>query len=117
MFWLKRPTDIFENVTIVPNRRMSDDEIYNAISRLIIVVGIFLCLFSILLGLAVILIGLILTVFFWYCHSQVGENVRAIGNYTCEKRRRRVKKNVCEKCTKAEQRRVRPKNITILPRY
>jgi hypothetical protein len=117
MFWLKHPTDIFDNPTVVPNRHMTDDEILNAVSRLIIVVGIFLCLFSLLLGLSVIIIGLILIVIFWYCQNTSTNNVRAVGHYTCDKRRRRDRKRVCEECSKNKHVPKPTKKITILPRY
>ena len=99
MFWLKQPSEICKNATLIPQRNMSDEELLNTISRLIIVVGIILCLFSIYLGLTVIILGLIVVIIIWYCGGY-NNNIRAIGNFTCEKTIRRRKKNICKECSK-----------------
>lgn len=115
MFWLEKPSAFFENAAIVPNRQMDDDEVLNSISRMIVIVCIVLCIFSLVLGLIVIVLGLLMVVLCWYVTSKTS-NIRAVGNFTCE-RKRRKRRNICEKCSQKESEPVPPKVRKILPRY
>lgn len=115
MFWLEKPSAFFENAAIVPNRQMDDDEILNSISRMIVIVGIVLCIFSLVLGMIVIVLGLLLVILCWYITCKTS-NIRAIGNFTCERKRRKPR-NVCEKCSQKSADPEPPKIKRIRPRY
>jgi hypothetical protein len=65
-FWIENPADIFSNVNIFPSNNMTDEQKYNSITRLIILIAIFLYILGWKSTSIFFFLSIILIVFVYY---------------------------------------------------
>jgi hypothetical protein len=64
-FWLQSPSSLFDDFTIIPNVHMDEDERFNSLTRLILLLTIILYFFSYKHWLLFLIIGIIVIIFLW----------------------------------------------------
>lgn len=67
-FWLEDITDLFRQVTILPNSDMTEEERLNTMTRLVIIISIILLLFGIGSWLLFLVLGVVLVIVLYYAN-------------------------------------------------
>jgi len=86
-FWLEDYTELFRNITILPNGLMTEEERLNALTRLILVIAVLLLIFRIGSWLYFLLFGIVLVIILYYYNKHHYHQSKSvlIENYRCPK--------------------------------
>lgn len=90
-FWLEDPSIIFQSGVIIPRCNMSIIERLNALTRLILLITLFLLLFCFREWWLFLLLGLILVLVLYYLECYQWNQTPLIENYVCKKDKRPIK--------------------------
>ncbi len=67
-FWLENLSDLFRQVTILPNAEMTEEERLNAMTRLVIIISIVLLLFGYGSWILFLVLGVVLVIVLYYAN-------------------------------------------------
>mgnify|MGYP006275758863 CR=1 FL=1 len=92
-FWLEEPIVLFRTTTIIPNPYMSYHGKLNALTRLILLITLFLYLFCVSRWWFFLLVGLLFVIILYYLQpypSSYNKSRNVVENYICSERREKM---------------------------
>ncbi len=79
-FWVVRPSALFSDWYFLPNRDMHENELYNVMTRLVIVIALLLFMVGLQHWWLFLALGIVLVIAMWWVRMSPQKNVQSEGN-------------------------------------